>query len=341
MRSTSLSLVQARYREFFLFGLLAATFLPACLAVMNFGILDQPAYPFVFVFSLFTIMGSAHTWLTVAYYFDRQWVAHFNTDRLVFYVAPAGILAGTILLALLSDEAGWNLVGYGLIVFLNVWHHSRQNWGIMAMVGKLRGVNAQEMRVPLVYAWPFFLIPLCLYFPAIDGLIDKESLVLAARISSIAYCGFAVSCVARSRFWREGDLVTKMFAVALCLWFLPVAFLYGKPYSLFIWVAAHALQYYLFVLVSLALSGRDAVSPATLLKIGGRIVVILSGLTIIAYVFIVAADTGKGADWNDIRVRLLAGVFGGINLAHFWLDAFIWRFANLKVRTLHGSAFAF
>jgi len=31
----------------------------------------------------------------------------------------------------------------------------------------------------------------------------------------------------------------------------------------------------------------------------------------------------------------------GINLIHFWIDAFIWKFSDAEVRKQHGEAFAF
>ncbi len=43
----------------------------------HFEILNQSAQLVAFLFSLLAILGGAHVWLTLTYYFDRRWIAHF------------------------------------------------------------------------------------------------------------------------------------------------------------------------------------------------------------------------------------------------------------------------
>jgi hypothetical protein len=67
-------------------------------------------------------------------------------------------------------------------------------------------------------------------------------------------------------------------------------------------------------------------------------VAVLVGLTVTAYL---VAQVSGGNMWADGSVRYLLGLLYGVNLVHFWVDAFIWKFSDKDVREQHGEAFAF
>lgn len=137
------------YRPAFLGALLAASFLPAVVSLLKFEVLDQSWYAITFFFSLLLIMSGAHVWLTLAYYLDPRWLKHFRAYPGPFFIAPAAILVCTVALVA-QPHYGLGLATIYATTFVNLWHHAKQNWGIMSMVGKLRGADVSALRLPLV-----------------------------------------------------------------------------------------------------------------------------------------------------------------------------------------------
>jgi hypothetical protein len=92
------ALVRERYPATFLTTLLAASFLPAVVSLLDFEVTNGTAYLLIATFSSLAFLGSAHIWLTLAYYTDRRWLAHFNRNPAIFYVAPLVIAFAVVTL---------------------------------------------------------------------------------------------------------------------------------------------------------------------------------------------------------------------------------------------------
>lgn len=59
------------------------------------------------------------------------------------------------------------------------------------------------------------------------------------------------------------------------------------------------------------------------------------GLTVLG--FLLARQTAGESVWNDFAIRLLLGIVTGVNLVHFWIDAFIWKLSDPAMRRMHPS----
>ena len=209
------------YKNWFLSGLLAASFLPAVISILNFDVLNQSVATFTFLFSLLAIMGGAHIWLTLAYYADAGWVAHFRKFPIIFFLAPALILAGiTVLVAQPSKSIGLSVV-YGA-TFINLWHHSKQNWGVLSIVGKTRRANVSALRSPLIHAWPFFLAAWCLQLPDISNVFGVHLLKMLSIASAVAFITFVAASVYRGRFFDHQDPIAGLFGIVLACYFMPL-----------------------------------------------------------------------------------------------------------------------
>lgn len=75
-----------RYRLFFVMGILIATFLPAALSVINFDITQQKFKVLGTLFAVLLLLNGAHVWMTIIYFFDRQWIGFFKTKKFIFLV---------------------------------------------------------------------------------------------------------------------------------------------------------------------------------------------------------------------------------------------------------------
>jgi hypothetical protein len=210
---------------------------------------------------------------------------------------------------------------------------------VLALVAKARRVDVSYIRKPLIWAWPFFLLSLALHLPELAKLVDTEVLRSISLVAAAAYVAYAAVTIWRHRAAAERDLVVFLFAAVLCLYFLPLAALYGKPYALLITFGAHAMQYYMLVLMSLSFSGWRSLA-----WMRTAVAFVIAASLIVAATFAAYGMTslyGPPSLWDNPTVRVIVGLVTGVNLVHFWLDAFIWRFSDKRIRETHGEAFAF
>jgi hypothetical protein len=165
------AVANVRYKDVFLWSMVVVSSVPLAIALINFEILNASIYSMTMFWSLLVFLGGAHVWISLAYYSNRKWLVQFGHQPVIFFAIPTGIVIGCM--AIMSWHnvlVGLTLV-YGTLV-LNLWHHAKQNWGILALLGKSRGVDVAHMRIPLVYAWPFFIVSVGLYMPEISTAID-------------------------------------------------------------------------------------------------------------------------------------------------------------------------
>ncbi|NIX77000.1 hypothetical protein [Microvirga terricola] len=330
-------LSRSSYKQYFLVSLIIATALPTFAFILNYHVFGQTFSPVAFFLSIILIMSGAHVWLTLAYYLDKHWLSFFATRPLIFFGGPAAIIAGTILLI-----AGTPLVIGATVMyaatFLNIWHHSKQNWGILAMVGKIRGSNIAALRVPVVWAWPFFMIPWAQFVPEVKAAIPGDILANSAMASGLAYLVFFAYYLVKSGVLAKRDPSILLFIAVIAAYFIPTA-MFNSSYMLMAFPAAHALQYYIIVLASLALRERKKARTVGILSSIAIASALLIGLTVTAW--LVVKVSAGGNVWAEGPVRIGLGVLYGVNLLHFYLDAFIWKFSDKQVREQHGEAFAF
>jgi len=338
MRTTTLPAPSAGYRFGFVRALIGVSLAPMAISLLNFEITNASIYAITVAWSALAILGGTHVWITLAYYFDRRWLLLFAQQPLVFFITPATIVAAAIALMLIPDITVGIALVYGTIL-LNLWHHSKQNWGILSLVGKARSVDVSGLRLPLVYAWPFFLLSICLYLPKISSWTGAAPLRHLALVLAAVYLLFGGATLWRARALAALDPLIFSLAGALCLYFLPLAVLFGKPYALLLVGGTHAMQYYMLVFMSLSLDSRRSLDGMSLLRHGAVAATFIAAATYAGY----QANLHYGGPelWNALSVRLVVGATTGVNLVHFWLDAWIWKFSDKRVRAAHGDAFAF
>lgn len=320
--------------------LIAASAIPILLCVQVFQITSPQIYAATLLFSIVTMMNNSHTWITLAYFFDKTWLARFAERPGIFFFGSAAIAALTMCAMLFSPTpVAVALVLCGL--FAATWHHAKQNWGIMSIVGKIRGQNVSALRLPLTNGWIFFAlawsIPMSEYGGKISpALLYQVSMVLLAAY--VIYCGWMIK---QSGLSFTKDPVTLVYAVLLLGYFVPAVVFQGKPYALILFGFAHSLQYYILVLSSLSLRKRRT-SDTSKLMIGIAIfAALITGLTVAGYFVIALITDNASVMWNSYAVRAAIGANLAVSNVHFWVDAFIWKLSDKSMREAHGDALAF
>ena len=330
----------SRYGRGFLYALLAASFLPLCLSIFHFEITNARIAQLATVFGFIAILGGVHVWMTIAYYFNLKWLRHFITRPVVFFVVPALITAFYVACAFQPYLLIGVLPVYA-ITFVNLWHHSKQNWGVISLASKVERGDVSALQKPLTKAWPFFVLPWALTLPWVSTGSFEPILWTLSLISVMSYVLWAGLSAVRGGFFRDTQPTTILIlGTALMLYFVPLLALRGKPYYIGVWAFAHGLQYYLIVSLSLTQKHR-LVHPWW--RIAGAIVVVaiaLASLTWIAHEA-TAHSASAMTVWGSWKVRLVLEIAAAVNLIHFWVDAFIWKFSDKNIRALHGNAFNF
>jgi hypothetical protein len=329
-----------QYKTLFLWALVSASALPVTLCVIKFHITSPQVFLATLMFSTVAAMNSSHTWITLAYFFDRKWLARFAERPVIFFVAPAAIALFTVG-AMLFSPAPLAIVLVLCGLFAATWHHAKQNWGIMSIVGKIRGQNVSALRLPLVNSWIFFALAWSIPMSDYAGKISSALLYqisMALLVAYVLYCGWSLK---QSGLLFAKDPVTLVFSVLLLGYFVPAVVFQGKPYALIVFGFAHSLQYYILVLSSLALRERRVSVPSKLMLGIALFAALIAGLTIVGYFVIALITDNASVMWDSDAVRAAVGANLAISLIHFWIDAFIWKLSDKSIREAHGDALAF
>lgn len=69
---------RVHYRTIFLSALIVASALPLALCFVTFQISTPQIFLATALFSAVTVMNNSHTWITLAYFFNRDWLKRFS-----------------------------------------------------------------------------------------------------------------------------------------------------------------------------------------------------------------------------------------------------------------------
>lgn len=327
-----------RYRFFFIICILVATFSPAALSVINFDITEQKIRVLGSLFVLLLLLNGAHVWMTIAYFFDKNWIDFFKKRKLIFFGGPIMILLISLLVLTQSSKT-WALAFFYSAAFINLWHHAKQNWGILTIFSKIFNSNISVFKPLIVNSWIFFLIPLSYYIVSAFNLLElRPNIMLISYGIVVLYLSWCFKEL-YSHFGSVKHPLVKVQLLGSLVYFLPLIFLKDKYYVLVIWAGAHALQYYFLVFSSLTLKNWKSISTFNVFIRAAIVIGCLICLTLISTLF--TKPLASPDYWDNINIRYIAAILIAVNLSHFWIDAFIWKFSSSTVREAHGDAFTF
>jgi hypothetical protein len=277
---------------------------------------------------LLFVGSSVHVASTGWFYTVPEVRAHMRAHKPRYVWWPLALVAGAGAIALLLPRATlyWLLLPYFGWQF---FHYQKQNLGIAALAAASRGVAPLRRgeRRALTGAG----------LAGIAGLLARPSLlqlpvraVLASLfpIAAVAFAGFvvvgALYLARRSPAQRPvGFCVVYLMSLAFSL---PV-FLFTSPYAAVAGLTiAHGLQYLL--LMGLLAAG----GPRTAHRLPG-----LAALCNIALLGGAALSVASDQAAARPAVRILFGLFLGVVMAHFVVDAGLWRMRKEFPRTFLRS----
>jgi hypothetical protein len=257
--------------------------------------------------------SSVHVASTGWFYTVPEVRAHMRRNRARYLWWPLALIAGAGAIAMLLPQAAlyWLLLPYFGWQF---WHYGRQNLGLAALAASAHGVAplSRPERRSLAAAAAAGIAALLarpglLQLPARAAIPGLFSLAAAAFAASVL---FGTGCLlSRSGAQRPpGFCLAYLTSLAFSL---PV-FLFTSPYAAVAGLTiAHGLQYLLLMVLVAAGGAGRAGQLAMLANIA------LAGGAVLS----VASDQLTAGP----VLRALFGVFAGAVMAHFVVDAGLWR----------------
>jgi hypothetical protein len=271
---------------------------------------------------LLFVGSSVHVGSTAWFYSVREVRAHMHRHRSRYAVAPVALVGGCALgAAFLTDrQITWVLLGFFAWQF---FHFQKQNLGVAALAARAQrtaGLSVPERRALVLTG-----------LGGIVGLLGHPDLLQIAgahRFDVAFFAGGAIfsigavlGVVAMTRRRSRDTVFTVVYVVSL-LFFLPV-WLFASPYAAVAGLTvAHGLQY--LVLMGLIASARTGDRP-----VGISVLILVNVALVLGIVLNRMAHLHGHPGFG----QALFGVYLGLSMAHFVIDAGLWRLRDEFPRT--------
>ena len=318
--------------ERFFVGLLVATVVPLCVYALSE--IALPSHGGAARTSLLiTFLGSSgHVAASFFFYADRRVRTHMlaaNRGRFVW--APLVVIATTS--TFFATAGSWLPYGITLYWIWQTHHYTRQNHGILSFVARAYG------------AAPHPLERTAFTLSGVGGVIGALTFVAPYRETFLANFGWHLHSIALGAYaagWllylaacirdREARLAASplrtIVSTVLMLFYLPLFLFHNATLAVGSYAIAHGLQYLVFM-GYVARVPRRALLGRALTLVG---CVVLLGMSLD---FLQAQKP-----FGDYRMAVY-GVYLGVVMWHFLLDAGVWRLSEPFQRSYMAERFSF
>jgi hypothetical protein len=299
-------------RRAYLAAILAVSIVPFVAVVLLAP--SSGASPSVALTWLLFVGSSVHVGSTAWFYSVREVREHMAVHRTRYFVVPGALVVGCAFGAMFLDttQLAWVLLGFFAWQF---FHFQKQNLGVAALAARAQhtaGLSVLERRALVVAG-----------VGGIVGLLGHPTLLQIAGAHTfdwIFYAGAAVFSIgivagvgAVMRRASRDPVFVAVYLVSL-LFFLPV-WLFTSPYAAVAGLTvAHGLQY--LVLMGLLAGARTTDRPV------GMSVLILVNVALLVGI---ALNRMSHLHGHPGAAQALFGAYLGLSMAHFVVDAGLWR----------------
>jgi len=323
---------QIRTWSLFLALISLATLLPFVAAPLVAHVIPEDS-PVIGVYAaLAFIGGNFHVALTGWFYTDREMRSHFRSAPVRYIVIPSVIVSLNVIAFCFFDSAVRLYVVFIFICWL-LWHYQKQNVGLLSFIA------AGTDRVPLsVWERRTFTLSAIAGISGVFSVIQFGSTNMSTVFAHLHHAGAALYlvlvpicfciAVARNPSLRTNRLRLLYFVIGTTF-FLPTYIFSGPVAAIAGYTLAHGLQY--FVFMSFVSTSRE------------RTVVSFAWLCIIAaFGGLFLHRASEASSWlQPPYAGALYGLFIGLVMTHFVLDAGIWRLREPFQRSYMRKKFDF
>jgi hypothetical protein len=306
-----------------------------CLALQGF----LPKLAFTISALIWVVLAQSHFGATLLFYLDRKSLTYYRSSPFTYFVLPVFMVLGITATGLTH----WANSAVLIVPIVSFWHGNRQSVGVCGLYrGLTRSFDARARQIEQI---AIFSGSACFTAAGIYRLNMFEHLgfsqsLMPPWIVPLWGLGLGVSfCLILACEWtawkqcRETQVRPWMrMSVLFTSWamYMPYMLAHDALSAYLTALIPHYMQYHgLLYLVNRNKLDAGVLGEATLLpeivKSRGRYATATIGFALVLGV-IVALSYHVGH--SEMGIALVAG----INLAHFWLDGFFWRFKDPQAR---------
>lgn len=278
--------------------------------------------------------GPAHVSLTAWFYADPVARAHFREHPLRYLWTPIALIVGaTGIYVIFGPSLQTASLNLGYTIWL-LWHYQRQNWGIHSFVSR---VTSGEPASPLE-GWILRLAVIGGLLAGVEVLdfgfgtavsrYKHESFRVGLAVTALVPLLIVVALVRTPALRRSPGRLA--FLCVAGSFFVPVFLFDDNPSAFLTFALAHGLQYLVFMSYVANDGGRDGARPGF--------------ATLVASIFTLGVLLSVGGDHallKEMNWLPLQGLVLGVTMAHFVVDAGIWRLRDEFPRRYMSRAFPF
>lgn len=282
--------------------------------------------------TLLVFLGSgAHVAASYAFYLDGSVRPLMRSNPWRYVLVPLAVVAGS---GLVFATGGVRLTATALLAYF-AWqthHYTRQNVGVFAFATRARRTlppsNLERAAITTagfagVIGMVTFLAP-WQDTPVAPFAVHLHTVALLVYLGAV---GLLVACLPRA--WEARDPVRLGFLVGGVAFYLPT-FVYGTAVSaVSSYAIAHGCQYLVFM---------GWVGGGVRRTTGPRLLAIVAALTVFGGLLLREMEQGTR---NGRPGGVVFGVYLGIVMTHFVLDAGVWRLSEPFQRRYMAERFTF
>lgn len=285
--------------------------------------------------------GPAHVSATAWLYADRAPRTYFREHPVRYFAAPVAVIVGaTAIFTIWPQQLPAHLTAAYFSLWL-LWHYQKQNWGIVSFCSRVSSREAASttelwaLRVAAIGGW--MAAVRSVGFGTGTPVGDHADLLFQAAVG--LYCVVPVLLIVA--LVRQPGLRSSpprlLFVLVSCLFFLPAFLFEDRPSAFLTYALAHGFQYHVFMtfLATSPGTGTRGDDPERR-RVGVR-ALLLCVLTLGVLLW-------YGGDVVTASSNMMWPLFGfvmGVTMAHFIVDAGIWRLRDRFVRGYVSEAFPF
>lgn len=317
-------------RRLWLLGTLVATVVP--IAVLAIAAPASTASPGTGLAWVLFVGSSVHVASTGWFYSVREVRAHMRAHKARYYLVPGAlvVVASALAIVMSTRQLVWVLLAFFAWQF---FHFQKQNLGVAALAARAhhaRGLDSTE-RKALVGAGIGGIVGL-LGHPALLQVAGARPYEFAFLVGAIGFgCSAAVGLWALSRRPAADRPLPYVLAYATSLLFFAPVWSFASPYGAVAGLTiAHGLQY-------LILMGLLAARPSTQRGSALSVLILVNVAVLLGLLLNGMSHLHDAAGAG----RLLFGVYLGLSMSHFVVDAGLWRLRDEFPRTFLADKLPF
>lgn len=284
--------------------------------------------------------GPAHVSATAWLYADRRPRAYFRQHPVRYYWAPLAVIVGvTAIFTVWPAQLPAHLTAAFFSLWL-LWHYQKQNWGIVSFCSRVSSRESASktelwaLRAAAVAGWMAAVHSVG--FGGGTPLATHSALLFQGAVGLYAVVPvlLGVALVRQPGLRRSPPRL--FFVLVASLFFLPAFLFEDRPSAFLTYALAHGFQYHVFMTFLATSPGTGTRGPDPAQRRVG-----LPALAICILTLGVALSLGGDAISTSQKMWPLFGFVVGVTMAHFIVDAGIWRLRDRFVRGYVGDAFPF